>query len=157
MVTLGVEISREEPASNLANRLLRRYYDELASRFPDGFDLERTVAAPTAELSFPLGAFLVARLDGDPVGCGAVRKLDDSTAEIKRMWIDPAARGRGVGKRLLAALENTARDLGCRIVCLDTSAHLTEAIALYRSASYHEVPAYNDNPYAAHWFEKRTL
>ncbi len=144
----------ERPDSDLASRLLDRYFAELGVRFPEGFDPGRTVAAPGAELVPPHGAFLVARLDGRPVGCGAVRRLDARTAEIKRMWIDPAARGRGVGRRLLAALEDVARSLGCATVRLDTSAHLTEAIALYRSAGYVEIPAYNDNVYAAHWLEK---
>jgi GNAT superfamily N-acetyltransferase len=106
------------------------------------------------ELVPPRGAFLVARLDGRAVGCGAVRKLDENTAEVKRMWIEPDVRGRGVGRRLLAALEEVAIELDCRVLRLDTSAHLTEALALYRSSGYHEIPAYNDNLYAEHWFEK---
>ena len=75
-------------------------------------------------------------LDDRPVGCGAVRKLDETTGEIKRMWVDPAARGRGVGRQLLRALEGAAVELGCETVYLDTSAHLVEAIALYRSFGY---------------------
>ena len=71
------------------------------------------------------------------------------------MWVDPAARGLGVGRQLLTALEGAAVELGCEAVYLDTSAHLTEAIALYRSFGYEEIPAYNDNEYAALWFEKR--
>lgn len=70
------------------------------------------------------------------------------------MWVDPAVRGQGGGRRMLAALEAEAAALGALEVCLDTSAHLTEAIALDRSAGYQEVPAYNDNVYAAHWFRK---
>jgi ribosomal protein S18 acetylase RimI-like enzyme len=135
--------------------LLQRYYDDLDSRLPGGFDPAQAVAATEAELIAPDGALLVARLDGSPVGCGAVRKLDGITAEIKRMWIDPAARGRGVARYLLAPLEDAARELGCRLVRLDTSAHLTEAIALYRSSGYGEIAAYNDNRYAGLWFDKR--
>ncbi len=144
----------EPPDSDLATGLLDRYFSELDDRFPEGFDPSRTVAAPSAELVPPHGVFLVARLDGRPVGCGAVRRLDERTAEIKRMWIDPSVRGRGVGRGLLAALEDAARTLGCTVVRLDTSAHLTEAIALYKSAGYVPIPAYNDNSYAAHWLEK---
>ncbi len=81
--------------------------------------------------------------------------MDDATAEIKRMWIDPGVRGRGRGRRLLNELETAARELACRAVRLDTSAHLTEAITLYRTSGYRDVPAYNDNPYAAHWLEKQ--
>lgn len=150
-----VTITPEAPVSTLATELLRRYYEELARRFPGGFDLERTVAARPEELQAPHGSFLVARVDDRPVGCGAVRKLDETTGEIKRMWVDPAARGQGVGRQLLSALEGAAVELGCETVYLDTSAHLSEAIALYRSFGYEEIPAYNDNEYAALWFEKR--
>ena len=82
----------------------------------------------------------MARVDDRPVACGAVRKLDETTGEIKRMWVDPAARGLGVGRQLLTALEGAAVELGCEAVYLDTSAHLTEAIALYRSFGYEEIP-----------------
>jgi GNAT superfamily N-acetyltransferase len=71
------------------------------------------------------------------------------------MWVDPVARGAGVGRSLLAALEAGAVELGCRTVRLDTAASLTEALALYEVAGYVEIPAYNENPYAAHWLEKR--
>jgi GNAT superfamily N-acetyltransferase len=146
-----------EPAdSAAAGALLDRYYRELAARFPAGageFELAR-IAAPTAEFAPPRGAFLLARLHGRAVGCGAVRTLDADVAEIKRMWIDPDARGHGIGRSLLTALESAAAELGCRTVRLDTAAHLTEARALYQSAGYVEISAYNDNPYAAHWLEK---
>ena len=154
MALVEVEIAPERPDSETASELLALYYAELDSRFPGGFDPDRAIAVSPPELLAPKGAFLVARLDGHPVGCGSVRKLGESTAEIKRMWIDPVARRCGVGRRLLAALEAKAVELGCRSIRLDTNAHLTEAVALYRSSGYVEVPAYNDNPYAAHWFEK---
>ncbi|MGA3353218.1 MAG: GNAT family N-acetyltransferase [Acidimicrobiales bacterium] len=155
MEASGVEIAREAPDGDLAAQLLDHYYAELASRFPEGFDPSLTVPAPAAELMAPRGAFLVAYLDGHPVGCGAVRRLEGTTAEIKRMWIDPVARGRGVGRRLLCSLEDAAAESGCNSVRLDTSALLKEAIGLYRSAGYKEIAAYNENLYAAHWFEKR--
>jgi len=149
-----LELLEALPESEVAVQLLTRYYEELDVRFPGGFDPERTAAAPGAELCPPSGWFFIARLDGRAIGCGAVRKLDETTAEIKRMWVDPAVRGRGVGRRLLAALESAAARLGCRLVRLDTSSHLPEALGLYRSAGYSEIPPYNDNCYAHHWFEK---
>ena len=153
----GLWITPEPSDSAVAGVLLERYYDELAARFPDGpgvFDLAR-IAARAEEFSPPHGVFLVARRDGRAVGCGAVRTLDADHAEIKRMWIDPAVRGLGIGRGLLSALETAAGQLGCHAVRLDTAAYLTEALPLYQSAGYVEIPAYNDNPYAAHWFEKR--
>ena len=150
-----LRITPEHPESAIAVALLDRYYGELELRFPDGFDLGRTTAAPPAELIAPRGQFLVARRGARAVGCGGVRRLGPGTAEIKRMWVDPEARGLGVGRSLLLALERGAVELGCHAVRLDTAASLTEALALYKSAGYAEIPAYNDNSYAAHWLEKR--
>ncbi len=150
----GLELLEARGDGEAAGRLLARYYEELATRFPGGFDLDHAAAGPEAELRPPTGCFLIARIDGCSVGCGAVRKLDGNTAEVKRMWVDPSVRGRGIGRMLLAGLEASAERLGCRLVRLDTSSHLPEALALYRSSGYTEIPSYNDNPYAHHWFEK---
>jgi ribosomal protein S18 acetylase RimI-like enzyme len=75
--------------------------------------------------------------------------------ELKRMWVDPTARGLGVGRRLLNELESRAAASGSDVVRLDTNETLTEAIAMYRSAGYREIDAFNDEPYAHRWFEKR--
>ncbi len=152
-----VEITRESSLSDLARRLLQRYYDELALRFPAGFEPGDAAVAQLREYTPPGGIFLVAYLGDAPVGCGALRRFEDDTAEVKRMWIDPVARGRGVGRRLLGELEATGVALGYRRLYLDTSAHLPEAVALYRSAGFEEVPDYNNNPEAALWFGKEIL
>lgn len=153
-MAVPVRIERLDPDSDLAAELLTRYYAELDRRFPGGFDIDKTVAAPAAELRAPYGAFLGVFVGSAPVGCGAVRRMDGRTAEIKRMWVDAGVRGKGLGRQLLAALETTARDLACVTVRLDTSDQLAEALQLYRSADYRDIPAYNDNCYAAHWLEK---
>ena len=70
------------------------------------------------------------------------------------MWVDPAARGLGVARRLLAALEDRAWRAGAPAVRLDTNRTLTEAIAMYRASGYREVDRFNDEPYAHHWFQK---
>ena len=98
---------------------------------------------------------LVATLRSEPIGCGALKFHPRRPTEIKRMWVAPSARGLGVGRRLLAELEATAAAHGDRLVRLDTNGALTEAIGMYRSAGYLEVAAFNDEPYAHHWFEKR--
>jgi ribosomal protein S18 acetylase RimI-like enzyme len=103
----------------------------------------------------PTGLFLVARLRGAPVGCGGLLWSDGEPADIKRMWVAPAVRGLGLGKRLLSELEGRARDSGATVARLDTNRNLTEAIAMYRSSGYEEVPRFNDEPYAHHWFEKQ--
>ncbi|MGH3322001.1 MAG: GNAT family N-acetyltransferase [Streptosporangiaceae bacterium] len=149
---MRVEVRAVPADSAVATGLLGRYVGELGRRFPDGFDPARTVSAEPTELSPPRGAFLVVWVDEEPRGCGAVGSLSQGIAEIKRMWIDPAVRGAGLGRRLLTALEGAARRRGHHEARLDTSAHLPEAIGLYRSAGYEEISAYNDNRYAAHWF-----
>ncbi|MER7010001.1 GNAT family N-acetyltransferase [Saccharopolyspora sp. NPDC000359] len=137
-----------------AQEALRQYVAELDRRFPDGFDTSR--AAPPAKADFvpPAGVFLVVRVDDRVLGCGALRTGPGATGEIRRMWISPELRGRGAGRALLAELEAQARQLGCERVRLDTAAELREARGLYDSAGYREIPAYNDNEYARHWYEK---
>ena len=93
-------------------------------------------------------------LDGEPVCVGAIKRLDEGVAEIKRMYVAPAGRSRGVARALLAALEDAARDLGYVVVRLDTGAHQPHAKALYASAGYREIGNYNANPAASYWGEK---
>jgi ribosomal protein S18 acetylase RimI-like enzyme len=102
----------------------------------------------------PAGLFLVATLHGEPAGCGALKFHPGAPAEVKRMWVAPAVRGLGLGRRLLTELEAQAAAHGVRVLRLETNQTLTEAISLYRAAGYREVPAFNDEPYAHHWFEK---
>src|SRR3712207_2893164 len=95
--------------------------------------------------------YLVAVLDGRAVGCGAVQTLDVGTAEIKRMYVCPTHRGRGVARRLLAALEDLALREGGPVLRLETGVYLPEAIALYESAGYARIPTYGQyvtNPYS---------
>ncbi|HMC71566.1 MAG TPA: GNAT family N-acetyltransferase [Mycobacteriales bacterium] len=150
---------RIEPAdasSEESQRLLASYFAELARTFPAGFDPNAgTTNDDPVEISPPRGVFLVVRDDdGTAVGCGGLKLLDGDTAEIKRMWLDPATRGRGLGALLLDALEDQARKLGATEGVLDTNATLEAALTLYRLHGWREVPAYNDNPYATHWFAK---
>lgn len=136
---------------------LDAYYAELAAIFPEGFDPARSVSADVAETSPPVGAFLLIEYQGRARGCGAVKTMAPGVGEIKRMWLHAELRGRGLGRRLLSALEESARRLGHQLLRLDTAAQLDAAIGLYRAAGYREIPAYNDNPYAHHWFEKQLL
>jgi GNAT superfamily N-acetyltransferase len=104
----------------------------------------------------PSAHFLVAFAGGDPVGCGAIQPLTTVVAEVKRMYIRPAWRGHGVGRRLLAALESLAAERGRSVVRLETGTRQPEAIALYRAAGYRPIPAYGDyvhNPFSV-CFEK---
>jgi GNAT superfamily N-acetyltransferase len=149
-------IEAVDARSDEAQALVAAYVAEIAATFPGGFDPAASVSADPGELTPPHGTFLVVRdRDGTAIGCGGVKLLDPGTAEVKRMWLAPAARGRGVGRALLVALEDAARTLGATEGRLDTTADLTAAIALYRRTGWVEVPPYNDNAYATHWFAKR--
>lgn len=126
----------------------------MTQRFPSGFDAGKAAPPGKGDFTPPTGVFLLVWSDGQPAGCGALRTQSDGVGEIRRMWIASSLRGRGAGRALLAELERQARLLGFRAVRLDTATELLEAKALYRSAGYVEIPAYNDNAYAGHWFEK---
>jgi GNAT superfamily N-acetyltransferase len=120
-----------------------------------GIDLDAEIAAgPPADLAPPNGVLLLARVDGEPAGLGGVRHLDTEVAEAKSMYVAPPFRGTGLGRRILARLDEIALEHGCRAIRLDTSDYLTPAVGLYRSAGYREVPAYNQNPKADLWFER---
>jgi aminoglycoside phosphotransferase (APT) family kinase protein/ribosomal protein S18 acetylase RimI-like enzyme len=150
-----VEIAVTDPGETAARECLTAYFAELGRRFEDGFDPARSIPAEDAELTLPAGLLLVATVGGEPVGCGALKfHPDDGIAEVKRMWVSPAARGLGLGRRLLAELEAQAARQGVRLLRLETNHNLTEAIAMYRTAGYREVAAFNDETYAHHWFEK---
>lgn len=154
-------------------RLLRAYIADVVGRYhgrsttDDEID-EAMAEDPSESLSPPTGMFLVARSGvdpaqpaspgrdrGEPAGCVGVRLIGDRIAELKRMYVRPARRGAGCGHALIDAAEQAARDLGARLIRLDTRHDLVEARALYASHGYVEIPAYNDSPYAQHWFEKR--
>jgi DNA-binding MarR family transcriptional regulator/GNAT superfamily N-acetyltransferase len=150
-----VRIAVADPASPEARWCFEQYFAELAERFDTGFDPARSIPAEAHELTPPAGLLLVASLRQEPVGCGALKLHPGAPGELKRMWVAPQARGLGLGRRLLRELERHARAAGVAVLHLETNRALVEAIALYRSAGYREVPAFNDEPYAHHWFEKR--
>jgi GNAT superfamily N-acetyltransferase len=150
-----VEIRPEDPTSADAKWCLGHYFAELNRRFEERFDSGRTLPADSKDLVPPAGAFLVARFDGQPAGCGALKRHGPGVGEILRMWVDGAHRGLGIGKRILDGLERQAVALGLGTVRLYTNRSLDEAKAMYRGNGYVEIPRYNDDPYAHHWFEKR--
>ncbi|HET6818215.1 MAG TPA: GNAT family N-acetyltransferase [Mycobacteriales bacterium] len=150
-----MRIEAVDAANEEAQSLVASYVAEIAATFPGGFDPAASVSAEPDEMSPPHGAFLVVRNDdGTAIGCGGVKLLDAQTAEIKRMWLAPSARGRGLGRVLLEALENAARELGATEGRLDTNASLESALALYERSGWQPVSPYNDNSYATHWFRK---
>lgn len=90
------------------------------------------------------GAFLIARNDGRAIGCGAIRLLDPTTAEAKRMYVEPDQRGKGVGSAVLAGLEAAAKQLGVRRLVLETGIYQHEALSLYRRAGFTQVDCWGE-------------
>jgi DNA-binding MarR family transcriptional regulator/GNAT superfamily N-acetyltransferase len=156
LLTAGtVALDVVDPGHPDAEHCLRRYVAELRERLDTGFDPDRSLLPDAGELRPPRGEFLVARLHGEPVGCAGLKLPAGAPAEVKRMWVAPHARGLGLGRRFLAELEARAVAAGRDLLRLDTNKALEAAIGLYHRAGFREVPAFNDEPYAHHWFEKR--
>jgi DNA-binding MarR family transcriptional regulator len=154
-VALGRErIVLEEihPRDEVARYCLGEYYAELGRRFACGFDVALSRDPDAEEMIRPRGVFLVAMLDGLPLGCVG---LKGGTGEVKRLWVAPAARGFGLSKRLMTAVEDAARGLGISCLRLDTNSALPEAVQLYRRTGWTEIPRFNDDPYPDTFFEKR--
>lgn len=149
-----VKIAVADPTTPDAVWCIQQYFAELGKRFDTGFDPAQSIPAEPHELKPPAGLVLVATLREEPVGCGALKFHADTPAEIKRMWVAPQVRGLGLGRRLLVELERSAREAGVSVLHLETNHALREAIEMYRQSGYQEVAAFNDEPYAHHWFEK---
>ena len=151
----AVEIREVDPSHPDARQCFRAYFAELDARSDSGFDPDAGISAEPHELTPPAGCLLIAYLHAEPVGCGAVKHHPGEASEIKRMWVSGTARGLGIGRRMLEELEARVATSGATVAQLETNRTLVEALALYRSAGYREVPAFNDEPFADHWFEKR--
>jgi GNAT superfamily N-acetyltransferase len=143
-----VEIRREEILSPVAQQLILALNNELSERYPEpGANHFRLDADEVAE---GRGAFFVAYLHGTPIGCGAVRRIDAGTAEVKRMYVAPSARGRGVGRQILGAIEAVAKTLAATRLVLETGTRQPEAIALYSRAGFVEIPLFGDYLHSPH-------
>jgi ribosomal protein S18 acetylase RimI-like enzyme len=141
--------------------LLDSYFTERAAGFPPEQGEYRPTYPTAAAFTPPDGVFLVVEDDGAVIGCGGVRRIESRPEtgevryEIKHLWLAPAARGRGAGRRLLEELERRAVRYGAEDLVLDTNASLEAAGGLYRSSGFTEIEPYNANPNATHWYGKR--
>lgn len=135
-------MERADVESPSSSALIAALNAELVERYPeDGanfFKLDPSEVAPGN------GAFLLAFLSGEAIGCGAVRRLDEHVAEIKRMYVTPTFRGRGVARAILEQLEQEARSLGVVRLVLETGGRQPEALALYRGAGFTEIPCFGE-------------
>jgi putative acetyltransferase len=133
-------IVEEDPRSPLARRLVADLWTELVERYND----EGHGPFQVEEVTGPRSCFLIVRWHDVPVGCGGLRELTEETGEVKRMYIRPAARGRGFGQLLLQELEQRARALGYKRLRLETGFPQPEAIRLYERAEYRPIPGYGE-------------
>ena len=154
-MTDGIEFGPAALDAGPGGELVAAMRAEMAALY-GGLDLDgpEMPRAGVAELGPPGGTFLVGMRDGEPVCCGGVKRLDERACEIKRMYVAPQARGQGVARRLLGALEGAARELGYAIARLDTGPDQPHARALYESAGYVEIENFNGNPVATYFAEK---
>jgi len=150
-----IVILADDPATPAAKACLSAYFDLLADRIPGVSKSHVPDPDPEADaFRPPRGAFLLAWSDGVPVGCVCLKPAGDHAGEVKRLWIDASARGLGLGRRMMGAIEDAARALGHRHLRLDTNEGLTEAIALYRATGWHEIAPFTPRGPATHWFGK---
>ena len=149
-----IEVRTEAPDSLVAVRLVEAMVAEMETLYELEPGSGLGLSAPPSDFSPPGGAFVVVYVDGKPVAGGGIKQDEDGVAEIKRMYVAPEARGRGLGRRLLEALEETARELGYARIRLDTGPRQPLAQAMYERSGYHPIENYNGNPQAAFWGEK---
>jgi DNA-binding MarR family transcriptional regulator len=149
-----IALTEMDPRSDGARYCLAEYYAELGRRFKQGFDVSLSRDPDAKDMRRPRGSFIVAMSDTLPIGCVGLKGTDHGYAEIKRLWVAPAARGLGLGKRLMDTAEQAARSLGISLLRLDTNSALPEAGQLYRTTGWREIPRFNDDPYPDLFFEK---
>jgi DNA-binding MarR family transcriptional regulator/predicted GNAT family N-acyltransferase len=149
-----IDIREMDPRADEARYCLGEYYSELSRRFKGGFEVSLSRDPDATDMMSPRGAFFVAMSDGLPLGCVGLKGTGGELAEIKRLWVAPAARGLGVGRRLMDSAENAARNTSVKILRLDTNSALPEARQLYRSSGWTEIERFNDDPYPDLFFEK---
>lgn len=142
-------------ASDIATACLAAYAQELSARLNLEFDLKKAGDPELSQMAHPHGTFVVARLSEMPVGCVGIKGNGAAIAEVKRMWIAPAARGLGLARHMMQAAEDAARGLGIDTLRLDTNSTLFEAVGLYRDMGWTEIERFNDDPYPDLFFEKR--
>jgi GNAT superfamily N-acetyltransferase len=150
---LGIRVCEEPFDTPVSAALLAGYVDEIKAMYP-GWTPDVAPRMTGRDVAPPSGRWLVAYRDGRAVGCAGLKRIDGQTAEIKRIYVTPDARGTGVARALLTRLEQAAQQNGYRLVRLDTGAKQQASVALFSSSGYEPIPDYNRNPVAAYWFEK---
>ena len=149
-----VTVVVERADAEVSLGLQEAFFADIASRYP-GWAPAGSQSVEPSDLAPPNGVWLVAYLDRRAVGCGGLQRLDPHTAGIRRLFLDENGRGRGIGRRLLAELESHARRLGYKRVRLTTGDGQAEALRLFQTADYREIPPFTDGVFTRHWMEKK--
>ncbi len=149
----GVWVAVERADAEVSRALQDTFFADIASRYP-GWEPASSQSVEPSELAPPDGIWLVAYHDGRAIGCGGLQRLDTETGEVRRIFLDQTERGRGTGRRLLIELEEHARRLGYRRVRLTTGDEQPEALGMFQSAGYQEIPPFTDGAFTRHWMEK---
>jgi GNAT superfamily N-acetyltransferase len=144
------DIAAEDVDSADATRLIAELSAELARRY--NFADDGSGHFHPEDVAVPRSVFLLSRLNGRAVACGALRSLEGDVAELKLMYVESAVRGRGLSKRLLTALEDFARNMGYVALRLETADRQPEAIGLYQSAGYHRI-----EPFGSYVSDERSV
>jgi GNAT superfamily N-acetyltransferase len=152
-VDTGVQVTVERADAEVSLELQRAFFSDIASRYP-GWEPASSQPVKPSDLAPPIGIWLVAYRDGHAIGCGGLQRLDAETGEVRRIFLDQTERGRGTGRRLLVGLEEHARRLGYKRVRLTTGDGQPEALGMFQSAGYEEIPPFTDGVFTRHWMEK---
>lgn len=150
-----ITVEETDPRDPRARACMSAYYQELSTRFERGFDVSLSCDPDARDMQRPRGVFLLAISDGAPLGCAGLKGTDKGYAEVKRVWVAPSARGLGLSRRMMTALEQAAQEIGIDTLRLDSNSALHEAVSLYRRSGWTEIPRFNDDPYPDLFFEKR--
>jgi GNAT superfamily N-acetyltransferase len=151
---MSYRIAAVDPTIPEAQSALNAYFNEMAERVDLRFLGEDAAVDADDE-----GGFFLVALDekGRVVGCGALRQLSPGVGEIRRMWVNPVMRGRGIGRRLLSAIEGASAVAGLDTLRLHTHENLTEAILMFETNGYFRIEQYDENDFATHWYEKSLI
>lgn len=150
-----VELLLTDAADPRTGWVITEFLGEVNRTFGDIFDIGAALESAPTTLSPPYGLYVLVLVGGECVGGGGLTWIDAERAEIKRVWVSPEHRGRGLSSALMTDLEARARGAGRSVVVLDTNGVLVQAVAVYHHLGYTPTERYNDNPHATHWFTKR--
>ena len=152
-IDIGVRVTVERADAEVSLVLQEAFFADIAARYP-GWEPASSQSVGPSDLAPPDGIWLVAYRDGRAIGCGGLQRLDAEIGEVRRIFLDQTERGRGTGRRLLVELEEHARRHGYKRVRLTTGDRQPEALRMFHSAGYKEIPPFTDGVFTRHWMEK---